>query len=205
MKIWNLYNLWNRHGWTIIIFGSIAMLFVLYFFNKPQKIKCDYNLQIILNQLLKKEKETETKKKINNNNSWSKTSIGEQKCKEFMEFVFQKPFEKVRPTFLTNPITNSPLEIDCYNKELKLGVEYNGKQHYEYNKMMHNDNKLNFQNQQYRDYIKKDLCKQNNIDLIIVPYTIETEKIPEFLYNELKKLNYEIELKNDSIIINQKK
>jgi len=117
-------------------------------------------------------------------------------CKDFLEYYFQKPFMKKRPSFLINPITNMTLELDCYNEELKLAVEYNGKQHYQYNKMMHQDNKLNFQNQQYRDYIKKDLCKRYGIHLIIVPYSIQTNDIPNFLYQQLKDLGYK-STKND--------
>lgn len=91
---------------------------------------------------------------------------------------------------LTNPITNSPLELDIYNKELNLAIEYNGSQHYVFNKMMHNNSKDRFQNQQYRDYIKKNLCKENGIDLIIVPYTIKHDQIANFLLRELSARGY---------------
>jgi hypothetical protein len=111
-------------------------------------------------------------------------------CKKFMEFYFQKPFQKIRPDFLTNPITNQPLELDMYNQELNLAVEYNGAQHYHFNKMMHRDSRDRFQNQQYRDYIKMNICRDLGIDLIVVPYTVPVEKIGEFLYQELQKRGY---------------
>lgn len=121
-----------------------------------------------------------------------KESKGEEECRRFLEYFFQKKFERVRPSFLTNPITGQCLELDCYNEELKLAVEYNGAQHYQYNRMMHQHSKHSFQNQQYRDYIKKDLCEKHGIRLIIVPYTISPADIPSFLYKELVNHRSEI-------------
>jgi len=118
--------------------------------------------------------------------SSSFVSNGEAQCKEFLEYLFQKPFHKVRPDFLRNPVTKSTLELDCYNEELQLAVEYNGKQHYEYNKKLHQQDRTQFHNQQYRDYMKKELCKKHGVRLIVVPYTVPTERIPEFLYEQLK-------------------
>lgn len=117
----------------------------------------------------------------------SKTSKGEKKCREFLEFITKKPFEKVRPPFLINPVTQRPLELDMYNEELRLAIEYNGAQHYQYNQMMHG-NRDSFHNQKYRDLIKKQLCEQYNIRLILVPYTIPEDEIPTFLYDRLKEL-----------------
>ena len=31
-----------------------------------------------------------------------------------------------------NSVTGKPLEFDCFNKELLIACEYNGRQHYEY-------------------------------------------------------------------------
>jgi hypothetical protein len=56
--------------------------------------------------------------------------------------------------------------------------------------MMHNNSKDRFQNQQYRDYIKKTKCHEHGIDLIIVPYTIKKEKLAAFLLSELQKRGY---------------
>ena len=120
----------------------------------------------------------------------SPSSKGEMECKRFLEFFFQKPFDKIRPDFLTNPITNAPLELDMYNAELNLAVEYNGSQHYTFNRMMHNNSRDRFQNQQYRDYIKRNICRDRGIDLIIVPYTVRADKIGEFLLTELHKRGY---------------
>jgi hypothetical protein len=121
------------------------------------------------------------------NEPHSKTSKGEKKCREFLEFITKKPFEKVRPSFLINPVTQRPLELDMYNEELRLAIEYNGAQHYHYNQMMHG-NRDSFHNQKYRDLIKKQLCEQHNIRLIVVPCTVPEHEIPTFLYDRLKEL-----------------
>jgi hypothetical protein len=116
------------------------------------------------------------------------SSKGERKCKEFVEFITGKRFDKIRPDFLTNPVTGHALELDMYNEELRLAIEYNGAQHYRFNAMMHQNNRDRFQNQQYRDLLKKQMCQQHGIRLIEVPYTVSEDKIPEFLYDQLKTL-----------------
>ena len=77
-----------------------------------------------------------------------------------------------------------------YNPELRLACEYNGQQHYKFNKFMHKGSSTNFQNQQYRDIMKRDLCKKNNINLIEVPYTIKHDDIEQYIIYKLKNLNY---------------
>lgn len=117
-------------------------------------------------------------------------SKGELECRRVLEKVFRKPFNKIRPNFLNNPVTGgNNLEIDCYNDQLKLGVEYSGKQHYQFVPYFHR-NKEAFWNQKYRDEMKKRLCKDNNILLIEVPYTIKINDIESFLLKELRKNNY---------------
>lgn len=117
----------------------------------------------------------------------SRESKGEIECKRVLEKIFNKPFPKDRPHFLRNPVTggNFNLELDCYNKELQLAVEYSGRQHYEYIPYFHK-NKEAFTNQKYRDYMKRTMCKDNKITLIEVPYTVDIKDIESFLKKELK-------------------
>jgi len=119
-----------------------------------------------------------------------KTSKGELQCKAFLEFYFQKKFTKIRPNFLKNPVTGQNLELDLYNEDLKLAIEFNGAQHFEFNTWMH-QNRDRFQNQLYRDLIKQDLCKKNGICLIIVPYTVSEVDIAPFLFEALKKEGFQ--------------
>jgi len=120
-------------------------------------------------------------------------SEGEAICRNFLTKTLKVPFTKVRPAFLKNPVTSSKtkqhnLEIDCFNESLKLGVEYNGRQHYNYVPHFHKNFEA-FRNQQYRDDLKRRLCSENGILLIEVPYTVKNKDIPAFLYKRLKPLN----------------
>lgn len=183
MKWW----IWNRYGWYIILFGSIVSLLCLFFFNSREGTT-HMSWSQIISQLFQS---TPVPSYSPPSPSFSShESKGEKECRTFLEYFFHKKFDRIRPPFLTNPITHQCLELDCYNDELKLAVEYNGAQHYQYNSMMHQNSKHSFQNQQYRDYIKKDLCEKQGITLIIVPYTIPVSQIPSFLYQELLRHDY---------------
>ena len=120
-----------------------------------------------------------------------KVSKGEAECKRVLEFLFDQPFNKIRPYFLNNKVTGGDfnLEIDCYNEELNLGVEYNGKMHYDYIPFFHKNYEA-FLNQKYRDELKKRMCKDEGLILIEVPYTVKLENIESFLIKELKKYGY---------------
>lgn len=120
-------------------------------------------------------------------------SKGEIECKRVLEQLFSKPFNKVRPAFLMNPVTggNFNLEIDCYNDDLKLGIEYSGKQHYEYVPYFHK-NREAFLNQKYRDEIKRSKCRDNGVILIEVPYTVKIHDIYNFLRKELNRNGYNV-------------
>jgi len=118
-------------------------------------------------------------------------SKGETECRRVLEKVFGRPFNKIRPNFLNNPVTDGGhnLELDCYDHDLRLGIEYHGKQHYEYVPYFHK-NKEAFYNQKYRDELKKRMCKDNGIVLIEVPYTVKEYEIEDFLIKQLRKHRY---------------
>jgi len=44
-----------------------------------------------------------------------------------------------------------------------------------------------FRNQQYRDYMKKQKCKENKVDLIEVPHTVAFEDMENYIIKELEK------------------
>lgn len=68
------------------------------------------------------------------------------------------------------------------NSKLELLIEYNGKQHY-----INEQWGDNFELCQKRDNIKKEYCKKNNLKLLIIPYTQESN-----IENILKSnLNFE--------------
>jgi hypothetical protein len=118
-----------------------------------------------------------------------KLSAGEKECRRVLESIFNRPFPNIRPNFLRNPVTGGTnnLEIDCYCESLRLGCEYSGKQHYEYSTYMHK-NKEAFHNQKYRDELKRRMCRDNDVMLMEVPYTVKHKNIEGFIIKELRKL-----------------
>jgi len=112
-----------------------------------------------------------------------KSSKGETRCRNWLEKKFGLEFPRMRPKWLKNPLSNTGiLELDCYNEQLKLAVEYNGAQHYKYVKPFHSSpDKL--LDQKIRDKIKKKLCEKNGVRLVIVPYNVKN--IEEYLNNKL--------------------
>lgn len=191
---------WNRYGWHILFVLIIITFFVLFlinYFSEQDELGTSVTWNDIYEHILwalfrpvdtpRARSPRHRRQQLSANCS----SKGEQMCKNFVEFYFQKPFDKTRPDFLKNPVTGENLELDLYNPDLKLAIEYNGSQHYHFNSFMHKNSRDKFQNQQYRDLIKKDLCGKAEITLVIVPYTVPHEQIGTFLLEEFKRLGYE--------------
>lgn len=113
------------------------------------------------------------------------TSKGEDECRKSLQLLFNRPFYSQRPNFLQNPVTggNFNLELDCYDEDLRLAVEYNGIQHYKYIPYFHKNYEA-FLNQKYRDDMKRRICIDNNIILIEVPYTVKLKDIYEYIRKE---------------------
>ncbi len=121
------------------------------------------------------------------NTNGPRDSKGEKECRRVLEKIFRKPFPNQRPDFMKNEITGSNLELDCFNKHLKIACEYHGRQHYEYTPIFHKD-KQHFYNQQYRDKETRQKCMQNGIFLIEVPYKVKHAQIENFIYKKVKHL-----------------
>lgn len=119
----------------------------------------------------------------------------------YFEELFNNKFPKVRDKRLRNPKTNRVLELDGYCKELGLAFEHNGTQHYKPDKY----NDYNIDDIQYRDKIKKQLCKENNITLIVIRELLIYTKIDD-LREEIKKQcdknNFKLPKNYDDIVVN---
>lgn len=139
-----------------------------------------YNKEI---KILKNEDITRIYKNINC--KWKHESL----CRHILEMIFDKKFDTIRPDFLKNPTTKCNLEIDCYNNDLKLGLEYNGIQHYKYPNKFHK-NINDFYKQIRNDKLKYHLCNKNKITLIIVPYNINKTDIFNYILFKLIKAGY---------------
>lgn len=109
----------------------------------------------------------------------------EIECRLILHELFPgKKFDKIRPSFLKNPKTNKNMEIDCFNEELKLALEYNGIQHYKYIQYFH-EKEENFITQQERDKYKYEQLIQLGYNIIIVSYDIID--IKSYIIEKLKK------------------
>jgi len=79
------------------------------------------------------------------------------------------------------------LRIDFVILELRLGVEFDGSQHYEFNGHFY-DSKIAFKQAQARDKRKDELCRQANIMLVrLDEQTIKKAKDAESLAKEILK------------------
>jgi len=113
----------------------------------------------------------------------------EEICRNIIEQIYNKPFPSVRPNFLKSPRTGKNLELDCYNQDLKIAIEYNGQQHYQFTPHFHKSKK-DFYAQVHRDNWKRKKCRENGITLIEIPFWIPQEKLAEFIKAELRKKGF---------------
>ena len=109
-------------------------------------------------------------------------SRGNFECKAAMEKMFGVPFKlNTKPDWLRNPKTNRCLEIDVYNEDLKIGVEYHGPHHYNFPNRFNRNDLDKFIYSCYKDNIKLDICDENSVYVITVPYTVRFDLIEEFI------------------------
>lgn len=101
-------------------------------------------------------------------------------------YDWQKIIVGYRPDFLKNPKTGRCLEIDAYFPDLRLGIEYNGIQHYKFPNHLHL-NKKDFEDTLERDRQKIQLAKENNIQIISIPYHVNTCVLNEVGEYKFKK------------------
>ena len=113
----------------------------------------------------------------------------QEACCRAVEEIFGKPFRRdVRNLpWLYNPETGANLELDCYNDELGIAVEHNGEHHYKF------PNHWNKTREEWvamvrRDKLKPDLCDQNGVYLITVPYWVPFNKIKNEIRHQLEPL-----------------
>jgi len=114
--------------------------------------------------------------------------INERICRALFEALFEKPFPKRKPEWLRNEKGNK-LELDGYCKELKLAFEYQGIQHYQRSNFF---NKRNFEEQKKADDLKKVLCKNHDVTLIEIPYTVDPEDMGKYIRDSCEKLNIHV-------------
>lgn len=125
------------------------------------------------------------------------SGINESMCRNILRNIFNKEFNQLRPDFLMNPSTGHNLELDCYNEELQIGLEYSGEQHYIYPHTW-NNTKTKLIEQIKRDELKRELCRLHNVYLIIVPYTVKSTELKGYIIDALKPM-IDCLVKNDKL------
>lgn len=183
-----LKTLWNERGFEIMVGFCIAFILTIGLYNMMSGKKGSWKSRTKF--LIQS---TPTKKRAP-----PRESRGEIECRRVLESIYRKPFNKIRPDFLKNPVTGGDynLELDCYNPDIRLekddiiyqglAGEYNGAQHYNYIPYFHK-NKEAFLNQKYRDDMKRRICKEKRVALIEVPHTVKVDDIEDYILNECRK------------------
>lgn len=186
-----LKKIWDRHGFVVLFITIVVFFLIYWFFETRYEQNGTYSMNYYYDPNFTSVKDIEKssprqhhKKKENNG-----CSKGELLCKQHLENRFQLPFIKCRPSFLYNEVTGENLELDLYNNDLKLAVEYNGRQHYEFVPFFH-QTRDKFQTQKYRDRMKQELCAKQKIFLIIVPFTVPDQKIGSYIDERLGQLGF---------------
>lgn len=114
----------------------------------------------------------ELNKKINSLGlSWvkeqkKKTSRGQSALTQTMKKLF--PGQKI----INEYHLGERLKIDVYCPEYKIGAEFHGRQHFYYTERFF-ESKYDFIQAQKRDEKKIELCKKNNITLVVFRYNDE--------------------------------
>lgn len=193
----NLKNLWENRGFEIMVGVCIFMLLIFGIWNTFKKKKGSWTNPRDFRRSINVSKPHVSK---NPTRVYRKPadSKGELECRRVLRKLYGRAFNKCRPDFLKNKALNNNqnLELDCFDEitladgtVVPIGVEYHGIQHYQYVPFFHGKNKHVFETQKYRDYIKKQMCKDNRVVLIEVSYKVKLENIEEYLINELEKRN----------------
>lgn len=115
----------------------------------------------------------------------SHPKLKENRCRQILENIYGKPFPTCHPKWLKNPNSKGGvLELDCYNEELGIALEYDGEQHYHFPNPWHKTKEDFIKNKQ-RDLFKDEVCEMNGVYLIRVPYTVSYSKLEEYIRGQL--------------------
>ena len=182
------------NAFEILLGLCVAFFLIFGLYNKIVGQRGSYSKQTYFIKPNQKHISSFIRQSTNDNNPRKgapRYSKGEIECRRVLEYLFPgNKFPSSRPDFLRNNVTggNYNLELDCFNEQLRIAVEYNGIQHYKFSNFFHR-NKDQFENQKYRDELKRRMCKENGILLITVPYDVKLENIKSFIETELRRNN----------------
>jgi len=186
---------WARCGQYIFSFEVIGIIVIIvlliYFWRTRTKseINSGYGFQGLsraeIDRAKKMKLDPSLRRKTRNAPRWKH----EEMCRNILEKIFNKPFKSCRPKFLKNPVTGQNLEIDCFNEQLRIGLEYDGVQHSKYTPHFHRSGKAEFLYQLKKDQFKDMVCKREGITLIRIPHFVHHTDLERFITNKLRQSN----------------
>lgn len=97
--------------------------------------------------------------------NWDKKSKSDI---QFRVKQFVRPYWNRDIVFEELRIVGTRLSLDFYNANKKIAIEVQGKQHQQFNKFFHNNNRANWLDQLKRDDLKLQFCLTNDIKLVEV-------------------------------------
>ena len=100
-------------------------------------------------------------------------------CKIIEKQLIQLNLNFEKEKFLNNSLQRFDFYLE--NNGKKYAIEYNGEQHYKYNPFFHGQDIATFEKYKERDRRKARYCKENNIELIIIPYTFTNNEIKTYI------------------------
>ena len=105
----------------------------------------------------------------------------EKRMRDVIEHMFGVRFDKTRPNWLRNPVTNRCLELDMYNAEMKLAFEHDGAEHRHYTPHHHGNSVDHFRYRKLAHKLKDDMCVEHGVTLICIPYNVAINDLPTYL------------------------
>lgn len=111
--------------------------------------------------------------------------LSERLCRAILEHLYNAEFPRLRPKWLISA-AGARMELDGYNENLALAMEYQGVQHYKPVLKFKSDSNRVAEIQE-RDRLKESICTARGITLLKIPYTIAHGHLEEFIRKELRQ------------------
>ena len=117
----------------------------------------------------------------------SKCSEGKSEawCRQVFQKILTIPFDKHR-IYYDSINKKKFYEIDGFNQGLKLGFEYQGRQHYEYVPKFHRGNETAYIQQQEFDKRKLEYLQGLGYHIVIIPHTVNFNNLKSFIEKEIE-------------------
>jgi hypothetical protein len=117
----------------------------------------------------------------------NKSTKSEEIARETLKQIFGVKFKKVRPKWLKNT-RGYQMEIDGYSKEIGVGFEYQGIQHFEH----YGPYSTDLQRRKLDDQTKAALCVENDVKLVILTYQQEYEDFSKSIKDQLIAVGFDV-------------